>query len=225
MYRILKSKLKNENKFLISILFFIILFKNFAQIERYELVELSNKKVYFPKENKKYIEELLESKESDKLLYIADFYIEFHEDELAYFYFNSYNGYNSDYKEKIGKKLGIELATKELGTENYSEEDKYKEYNKIKSLNDIESYFSYFKNGGTEKRNIYEKLYRYKFEEDKIQFDKLYKELLEIAQATGDEEKSFVVNLISENYEAAKKIVESKPEFFIEFIKYFWIVI
>ena len=57
-----------------------------GQIERYELVELNNKKVYFPKENKAYIEELLGSKDPDKLLYIADFYTEFHEDELAYYY-------------------------------------------------------------------------------------------------------------------------------------------
>ena len=85
-----------------------------GQIERYELVELNNKKVYFPKENKAYIEELLESKDPDKLLYIADFYTEFHEDELAYYYFNSYTGYNSEFKARIANKLGVELATKEL---------------------------------------------------------------------------------------------------------------
>ena len=102
-----------------------------GQIERYELVELNNKKVYFPKENKAYIEELLGSKDPDKLLYIADFYTEFHEDELAYYYFNSYTGYNSEFKARIANKLGVELATKELQTESYVEEEKYKEYNRF----------------------------------------------------------------------------------------------
>ena len=220
MYRELKVLLKSPNKILISILFLMTIINVLGQIERYELVELNNKKVYFPKENKAYIEELLESKDLDKLLYIADFYTEFHEDELAYYYFNSYTGYNSEFKARIANKLGVELATKELQTESYVEEEKYKEYNKISSLNEIETYFSYFKNGGIEGRNVYEKLYRYKFEGNKEEFDKLCKVLLEEAIATGDEGKSFVINLLLENYEVAKKFVESKPEFFIEFIKY-----
>jgi hypothetical protein len=220
MYRELKVLLRSPNKILISILFLMTIINVLGQIERYELVELNNKKVYFPKENKAYIEELLESKDPDKLLYIADFYTEFHEDELAYYYFNSYTGYNSEFKARIANKLGVELATKELQTESYVEEEKYKEYNKISSLNEIETYFSYFKNGGIEGRNVYEKLYRYKFEGNKEEFDKLCKALLEEATATGDEGKSFVINLLLENYEAAKKFVESKPKFFIEFIKY-----
>ena len=220
MYRELKILLIYPKKILISILFLMIVFNALGQIERYELVELNNKKVYFPKENKAYIEELLESKDPDKLLYIADFYIEFHEDELAYYYFNSYTGYNNEFKAEIAKKLGVELVTKELEIESYKVEDKYKGYNEINSLNEIEKYFSYFKNGGTEGKNIYEKLYRYKFEGNKEEFDKLCKSLLEDASGTGDEGRSFIINLLLENYESAKKFVEAKPEFFIEFIKY-----
>lgn len=107
MYRELKVLLRSPNKILISILFLMTIINVLGQIERYELVELNNKKVYFPKENKAYIEELLESKDPDKLLYIADFYTEFHEDELAYYYFNSYTGYNSEFKARIANKFGV----------------------------------------------------------------------------------------------------------------------
>ena len=60
MYRELKVLLRSPNKILISILFLMTIINVLGQIERYELVELNNKKVYFPKENKAYIEELLE---------------------------------------------------------------------------------------------------------------------------------------------------------------------
>ena len=55
--------------------FLILVFEINSQIIRYNLVNLAGNEVYFPKDNKSYINEILESKDKDKLLYLAEKYI------------------------------------------------------------------------------------------------------------------------------------------------------
>ena len=112
--------------------FLILVFEINSQIIRYNLVNLAGNEVYFPKDNKSYINEILESKDKDKLLYLAEIYIEMQEEEQALYYFNSYKGDNWDFRNKIADKLGADSLSKNFKKDEFIIDKEIENYSKIK---------------------------------------------------------------------------------------------
>ena len=191
-----------------------------AKIERYFLSDLNGVKVYFPKDNKTYINEIMNSNDKDKLLYLADMYSEINEEELALYYFNSYKGFNWDFKKKIGEKLGMDFYTKEFSQKNYPEEKEYSNYFRINSLDSLYSYSQYFSTKEDKEKNIYEKLFKYKFEKNDKEFTELYEILEKSVKEKNIPEEVFVFQILKEDFEGAKITSFSKAELFFDLINY-----
>lgn len=205
----------------IIITFLLLVTYIFSQVERYELVNLSNKKVYFPKANKAYLEELFNTEDKDSLLYLAEFYTEMGEDEIALGYYNSYDGYNKDLREKIAAKLGVEVENIPIKNEVIPEFEKYKDYFNIKNIEDLKAYLKYFSlNLNDFEKNSYEKLIEFKFQKKTEEFNSLITTLFSDAQIRKNEYEFFVLYTLNNQYNEAKDIALQKPNLFIKLIKY-----
>jgi len=214
-----------EKKSILKIMFIFMNFIIFSldvnsAVQRYSIQELNGIEVYFPKDNKTYIDEILNSDDKDKLLYLADMYIEMNEEELALYYFNSYKGFNWDFKKKIGNKLGIDFYTKELIKNTYPEEKEYINYFKIKSIDNLYDYSNYFGLKEDKEKNIYEKLFKYKFEKKEKEFEELYNVLGQSVKEKNITEEVFIFQVLKGDFEGAKTTSFLKPDLFFDLINY-----
>lgn len=212
-------KKRDSFKIIVILLNFLIFNRDvFSKIERYKLEDLNGVEVYFPKDNRTYIDEIISSADSDKFLYLAELYLEMREEELALYYFNSYKGVNWEFREKIANKLGIDTFTKEFQKDIYSQEPEFTNYFSIKSVDSLDEYLNYFSLKGNKEKNIYEKLFKYKYEKKMQEFLLLYEELNKSVNEKNILEEVFVFQLLKENYEEGKKTAFLKPQLFMDLI-------
>lgn len=214
-------KMKWKSSITLGLFFYLyISVVSFATIERYTMMDFNGKEVYFPKDNTSYIDEIMESKDSDKLLYLAEFYLEKNEEELALYYLNSYKGYNWNFKKKIANDLGLDFYTKEFVEEKYPKDKEFERYFLITDLDNLDAYAKYFATGENKEKNIYEKLFKYKTQKNDKEFDELYAELEKSVKEKGIIEEIFIFQILKEDYDAAKKTSFQKPQLFLDLINY-----
>lgn len=200
--------------------FLILALEINSQIERYTLTSLRGTMVYFPKDNRTYINELINSQTKDKFLHLAEIYLEMNEKEQALFYLENYKGDNWEFRNKISEKLGLGTFAKEFQGREIKISKEIENYSKIRSLDNLIDYTLYFKSQGDKEKNIYEKLFRYKFENKEEDFWKLYKSLeLEVFDRNIKEEL-FLFQLLKDDFEGAKKISFTSPQLFLNLLNY-----
>lgn len=213
--------MKNNN--FLQIAFILISFvifneKIYSEIERYQLMQLNGVDVYFPKDNKTYINDIINSGHIDKFLYLSGIYWDLKEEELAFYYFDNYKGNNWELKKKIANKLGKDFFTKEFEKIEFVEEKEYKNYFAINSVDSLHQYLNYFSLKEGKEKNIYERLFKYKYENKTEEFNQLYEELSKSAKDKNIIEENFVLQLLKKQYEEAKKIAFIKPQLFMDLI-------
>lgn len=204
--------------------FLILVLEINSQIIRYNLVSLAGNQVYFPKDNKIYINEILESKDKDKLLYLAEIYIEMQEEEQALYYFNSYKGDNWDFRNKIAEKLGADSLSRNFKKDDFIIDKEIENYSKIKSVDSLEQYISYFNLKENKEKNIYEKLFKYKYEKRENEFWELYNQIEKEVFQRNIIEEIFVFQVLKDDFDEAKKTSFIKPELFFDLINYMALV-
>lgn len=200
--------------------FLILVFEINSEIVRYNLVNVAGKVVYFPKDNKSYINEVLESKDKDKLLYLSEIYIEMGEEEQALYYFNSYKGSNWDFRNKIAEKLGADSLSKNFKKDEFIVDKEMENYSKINSVDSLEQYINYFSLKENKEKNVYEKLFKYKYEKRDKEFLELYQEVENEVFERNIVEEVFVFQVLKDDFNEAKKISFTKPELFFNLINY-----
>lgn len=89
-----------------ALIAYFILFSVLSAVDRYEVLTILDDKVYFPKSNASYIEELLVDSGEESLLALSDFYCELGYKDASLKYLEAYKGKNRAKVAEIYDKLG-----------------------------------------------------------------------------------------------------------------------
>jgi|GEM_PF-6971987 len=182
---------------------------------RYEEMNFLDKKVYFPKTNSSYLDELLSEKKEESLLELSLFYAELGEDEAALKYLEEYKGNNYLEKVKIYRLLGIyEKEFDILMKENFaliSEENYNYLINLSEKLNrELPYTYSYKLLNLLNKINNEKEFYDEYYSEEWSQEEKVY--IFEELKNEDLTNKTYIKNIYYEFLSPEEKLIELYKE-------------
>jgi hypothetical protein len=77
-------------------------------------------------------------------------------------------------ENKIADRLGADSLSKNFKKDEFIIDKEIENYSKIKSVDSLEEYINYFNLKENKEKNIYEKLFKYKYEKRENEFLELY---------------------------------------------------